>query len=129
LSWSNWFSCSLFLQLLDKSHSNRLGTTGRGFEDVKAHNFFKSINWNHLEKGIVEPPFRPNVSHGEEKGVGEDGRVENQWRERRRIQDYVEALESRDYIEGRKEKCVEGRKHVHVHVYCLGGGKEWNDFH
>ena len=52
----------LNVQLLDKTHSNRLGTSGRGFEDVKAHPFFRSINWNHLEQGVLEPPFTPNVS-------------------------------------------------------------------
>ena len=51
----------LLLQLLEKLHTNRLGSTGRGFEDVKAHPFFRTVNWNHLEKGILEPPFKPNV--------------------------------------------------------------------
>lgn len=56
-----FLSLCLPLQLLEKSCSNRLGMSGRGFEDVKAHPFFKTVNWNHLEKGILEPPFRPNV--------------------------------------------------------------------
>lgn len=47
-------------QLLDKVHATRLGCCGGGFEDIKAHPFFRSINWTHLEGGAIEPPFRPN---------------------------------------------------------------------
>lgn len=47
-------------QLLEKTHSARLGCSDRGFEAVKAHPFFRNINWTHLETGIMEPPFKPN---------------------------------------------------------------------
>ncbi len=49
-------------QLLDKSHSTRLGCCGRGFDDIKEHPFFRNINWAHLEAGILTPPFKPNVN-------------------------------------------------------------------
>ncbi len=49
-------------QLLEKNTANRLGRSGRGFEDVKAHSFFGHVNWKHLDAGVCEPPFVPNVS-------------------------------------------------------------------
>ena len=52
----------VYVQLLEKTHSARLGCSDRGFEAVKAHPFFRNINWTHLETGIMEPPFKPNVS-------------------------------------------------------------------
>ncbi len=58
---SVFLTITFLLQLLDRSHSSRLGSTGKGFEEMKTHPFFKAINWNHLGKGILEPPFRPNV--------------------------------------------------------------------
>lgn len=53
-----------YLQLLKKSVKERLGcSSGRyGSLEVKAHPFFKSINWKRLEAGILEPPFEPDVS-------------------------------------------------------------------
>ena len=62
LSWS-LFAWHSYPQLLEKAHSNRLGSSGPGCEDIRVHPFFKTVNWNHLEKGILEPPFKPNVSH------------------------------------------------------------------
>ncbi|CAG2164227.1 unnamed protein product [Oppiella nova] len=48
--------------LLKKDPKERLGcTSGRfGSYDVKANDFFKSINWKRLEAGILEPPFSPD---------------------------------------------------------------------
>ena len=34
----------------------------RGAEEVKAHPFFSSINWVHLERGFIQPTFIPDVS-------------------------------------------------------------------
>ena len=49
------------IQLLDKDCSTRLGCGDCGFEDVKAHPFFQTINWAHLLAGHMDPPFKPNV--------------------------------------------------------------------
>ncbi len=65
ITYSSKFTpeASLFVsQLLERNSSNRLGRSGRGFQDVKSHPFFQQINWKHLDAGVCEPPFTPNVS-------------------------------------------------------------------
>ena len=47
---------------MDKVSATRLGCCGRGFDDIKDHPFFRSINWTHLEAGVVEPPYKLDVS-------------------------------------------------------------------
>jgi len=49
-------------QLLEKSHSSRLACGEQGIEEIKTHPFLRTINWTHLEMGLLQPPFRPNVS-------------------------------------------------------------------
>ncbi|XP_015793353.1 G protein-coupled receptor kinase 2 isoform X2 [Tetranychus urticae] len=64
-SYSNKFSedtkaiCTL---LLSKKVSDRLGCKlGRkGASEVKAHRFFKTVNWKRLEAGMLQPPFIPD---------------------------------------------------------------------
>lgn len=51
------FFPSLQFQLFERDPSRRLGVVG----DVRAHPFFKTINWSTLEKREVEPPFKPKV--------------------------------------------------------------------
>ena len=55
--------------LLAKRVADRLGChSGRlGAEEVKKHEFFKSINWKRLEAGVTEPPFVPDVRSREER--------------------------------------------------------------
>lgn len=62
-TYSSKFSseAALFVtQLLDRNTSSRLGRSGHGFEDLKSHPFFSTINWKHLDAGVLEPPFVPN---------------------------------------------------------------------
>ena len=53
--------------LMTRRVKNRLGCGSSGFDDIKGHEFFKNIDWDLLEKGMVEPPFIPkkevNASH------------------------------------------------------------------
>lgn len=49
-------------QLLTKDPKQRLGCSANGAAGVKAHSFFKNINFKRMEAGIVEPPFVPDVS-------------------------------------------------------------------
>ncbi|XP_071539196.1 G protein-coupled receptor kinase 2 isoform X2 [Panulirus ornatus] len=49
-------------QLLKKNVRDRLGCSrGRhGAAEVKAHDFYKSVNWKRLEAGMCDPPFVPD---------------------------------------------------------------------
>lgn len=46
--------------LLTKDPKQRLGCQADGAGGVKAHSFFKNINFKRLEAAIVEPPFVPD---------------------------------------------------------------------
>lgn len=47
----------ILLQLFERDPSRRLGVVG----DIRAHLFFKTVNWLALENREVEPPFKPKV--------------------------------------------------------------------
>uniref|UniRef100_UPI00398EFC9A rhodopsin kinase GRK1 n=1 Tax=Pristiophorus japonicus TaxID=55135 RepID=UPI00398EFC9A len=46
--------------LLEKDPNKRLGFKNESCEELKAHIFFKNINWRKLEAGILPPPFIPD---------------------------------------------------------------------
>uniref|UniRef100_A0A3B5BJ51 G protein-coupled receptor kinase n=1 Tax=Stegastes partitus TaxID=144197 RepID=A0A3B5BJ51_9TELE len=46
--------------LLTKDPKQRLGCKADGAAGVKAHSFFKNINFKRMEAGIVDPPFVPD---------------------------------------------------------------------
>ncbi|XP_045473289.1 uncharacterized protein PFB0765w-like isoform X2 [Harmonia axyridis] len=49
--------------LLEKDASKRLGTRFSPCGDIKDQPFFKSIDWELLEARLLEPPFKPKLSH------------------------------------------------------------------
>ncbi|KAL3267895.1 hypothetical protein HHI36_007034 [Cryptolaemus montrouzieri] len=49
--------------LLEKDASKRLGTRFSPCGDIKDQPFFKSIDWDQLEARLLEPPFKPKLSH------------------------------------------------------------------
>lgn len=53
---------SFQLQLLTKNPKHRLGCQSSAGRDVQSHHFFQKINFRMLEAGLVEPPFKPDVS-------------------------------------------------------------------
>ena len=53
---------SLIKALLQRDPSKRLGYGPSGFEQVKKHPFFKTVNWKKLEKREVPSPFKPVVN-------------------------------------------------------------------
>jgi len=46
--------------LLQKDKNKRLGAV-LDVEEIKTHDFFRSINWNDLEAKAISPPYNPNV--------------------------------------------------------------------
>ncbi len=49
------------LKLLEKDPQKRLGTPGCSAGDIIDQPFFKSINWDRLDRKDIEPPFKPKV--------------------------------------------------------------------
>uniref|UniRef100_A0A667YIL0 Protein kinase C n=1 Tax=Myripristis murdjan TaxID=586833 RepID=A0A667YIL0_9TELE len=55
--WITKESKDLLEKLFERDPSRRLGVVG----NIRAHSFFKTVNWPVLEKREVEPPFKPKV--------------------------------------------------------------------
>ncbi|EDL88987.1 protein kinase C, delta, isoform CRA_a [Rattus norvegicus] len=55
--WITKESKDIMEKLFERDPAKRLGVTG----NIRLHPFFKTINWNLLEKRKVEPPFKPKV--------------------------------------------------------------------
>ncbi|KAK5128480.1 hypothetical protein LTR85_003148 [Meristemomyces frigidus] len=56
----------LLTRLLRKEPSKRLGgTQGKDLKTLKAHRFFRKIDWKKLEKREVEPPIQPVITDPE----------------------------------------------------------------
>mmetsp|Transcript_18000 Transcript_18000/g.29198 ORF Transcript_18000/g.29198 Transcript_18000/m.29198 type:complete len:610 (-) Transcript_18000:11-1840(-) len=49
----------IILRLLNRDRQNRLGGSENGSEDVKEDPYFESIDWAKLNRGEVEPPWKP----------------------------------------------------------------------
>ncbi|XP_028390836.1 G protein-coupled receptor kinase 5-like isoform X2 [Dendronephthya gigantea] len=47
-------------QLLSKDPKTRLGCRDGGWDELRRHQFFRSINWAQLEAGLIKPPFCPD---------------------------------------------------------------------
>ncbi|CAO3642290.1 unnamed protein product [Mucor hiemalis] len=52
---------SLLSGLLNRDPNARLGN--RGTDEIRNHEFFRSIDWNKLMKKAVQPPFKPSVQN------------------------------------------------------------------
>jgi hypothetical protein len=52
-------------QLLNRDETARLGSGPDGISQIKAHPFFKKINWKKLGNFEIEPPFKPTVERGQ----------------------------------------------------------------
>lgn len=52
---------SLLTGLLHRDPNQRLGN--QGTDEIRNHEFFKSIDWNQLMRKQVQPPFKPSVQN------------------------------------------------------------------
>ena len=57
---------SLLRALFKRNPQNRLGHGPNGIEDIKAHEFFATIDWEKLVKRQIEPPFKPACGRAED---------------------------------------------------------------
>jgi len=57
---------SLLEGLLTRDVDKRLGSGAEGSNDVKKHPFFKDIDWDKLDRKVLEPPFKPKVKNNED---------------------------------------------------------------
>ncbi|XP_023812852.1 protein kinase C zeta type isoform X1 [Oryzias latipes] len=56
-------AASVLKGFLNKDPKERLGCQVQtGFTDIKSHTFFRSIDWQQLEKKEMTPPFKPQIS-------------------------------------------------------------------
>lgn len=53
--------CIYYVQLLEKQDYERLGWGEDGIEEIKAHPYFKSLDWNMVKQRQLIPPYIPNV--------------------------------------------------------------------
>ncbi|KAM9988093.1 hypothetical protein ACTFIZ_003459 [Dictyostelium cf. discoideum] len=54
-------AASLVSLLLNRDPSKRLGSGESDVEEIKAHPFFKNVNWSKLLNKEVDPPFKPHL--------------------------------------------------------------------
>ena len=54
------FLLVLFAQLLQREPEVRLGCM-EDREPIRAHPFFRGLDWNKLERREIQPPFKPHV--------------------------------------------------------------------
>jgi protein kinase A len=53
---------SIIAELLQANKSRRLGASHAGARAVKEHPYFMGINWDAVQRKLIEPPWRPPVS-------------------------------------------------------------------
>ena len=56
-------ACDLLRRLLHRDPAQRLGSGATDYEELKAHPWFKSVDWVALYERRVEPPFVPAMRH------------------------------------------------------------------
>jgi len=56
-------ACDLLRRLLHRDPAQRLGSGSADVEELKAHAWFKSVDWAALYERRVEPPFVPPLRH------------------------------------------------------------------
>lgn len=57
---------SLLRVLFKRNPQNRLGHGPDGIENIKAHTFFKTIDWEKLWNREVPPPFKPACARADD---------------------------------------------------------------
>ncbi|XP_069805254.1 protein kinase C eta type isoform X2 [Dendropsophus ebraccatus] len=66
-AWLSQDAVGILQAFMKKKPSKRLGSLALGGEKaILWHPFFKNINWDHLNKKEIEPPFRPRIKSKED---------------------------------------------------------------
>jgi serine/threonine protein kinase len=58
----DWIAQDLIERLIEKDPHKRLGALANGAADVKAHPWFRDVNWKQLEACELRPPFKPKIA-------------------------------------------------------------------
>lgn len=58
----DWVAQDLIERLLEKDPHKRLGAFAGGAADIKAHPWFRDVNWEQLEARQLRPPFKPKIA-------------------------------------------------------------------
>ncbi len=58
----DWVAQDLIERLLEKDPQKRLGALANGAADVRAHPWFREVNWDLLVAGQLRPPFKPKIA-------------------------------------------------------------------
>src|SRR5262249_40651970 len=56
-------ACDLLRRLLQRDPAQRLGGGATDAEEIKAHPWFRTVDWQALYERRVEPPFVPPLRH------------------------------------------------------------------
>lgn len=89
---------SLLRGLLERDPKRRLGSGPSDFEELKAHPFFASIEWDKLFRKEIEPMFKPHLV----RSCLQEGRGVERKTERERAKKGEREREADDKKEGRR---------------------------
>lgn len=93
---------SLLTGLLQKRPDQRLGCGPRGFDEIKEHPFFETIDWGLLEAGYVDPPFVPSMESINAASAKEIGTFDSNKFKTTKLDDaFKKRLENFEFISGR----------------------------
>lgn len=63
------------MQFLRKNPNTRLGYGDDGTEQVKAHKWFRRINWTSIKERKVTPPLKPKIVSVGQRALNDYGKI------------------------------------------------------
>ena len=80
---------SIFLGLLERDPSRRLGTGERDGKEIQEHGFFTGLDFVKLEKKELKPPFKPKVA-----GADDTSQIDEEFTQEKPKDTYIAATGS-----------------------------------